>query len=91
MVITLTASIIETVVVKTTVFATTQAVNLLYYGGSSLWSWYYPTISETEKLNLEIKRLRGEINDLKEYEYNKLENTVIALNDNQSFDEIEIN
>ena len=39
MVITLTASIIETVVVKTTVFATTQAVNLLYYGGSSLWNW----------------------------------------------------
>ena len=38
MVITLTASIIETVVVKTTVFATTQAVNLLYYSGSSLWN-----------------------------------------------------
>ena len=88
MVITLTASIIETVVVKTTVFATTQAVNLLYYGGSSLWTWYYPTVSETDKLNLEIKRLRGEINDLKEFEYKTIEEKVIALNDNESFDEI---
>lgn len=88
MVITLTASIIETVVVKTTVFATTQAVNLLYYGGSSLWNWYYPTLSETDKLNLEIKRLRGEINDLKEFEYKTIEEKVIALNDNESFDEI---
>lgn len=88
MVITLTASIIETVVVKTTVFATTQAVNLLYYSGSSLWNWYYPTLSETEKMQLEIKRLRGEINELKDHEYNKIENEIIALNDSESFDEI---
>ena len=89
MVITLTASIIETVVVKTTVFAATQTVNLLYYGGSSLWNWYYPTMSETDKLNLEIKRLRGEINDLKEFEYKTLEMRVIALNDDVSFDAID--
>ena len=88
MVITLTASIIETVVVKTTVFAATQAVNLLYYGGSSLWNWYYPTLSETDKLNLEIKRLRGEINGLKEIEYRTIEPQIIALKDDESFDAI---
>ena len=42
----------------------------------------------TDKLNLEIKRLRGEINDLKEFEYKTIEEKVIALNDNESFDEI---
>ena len=74
-----TASLLETIIVKTSVFAVTQTVNLIYYSGSSIYSYYYPTLSETEILKKEIQELRGEINLIKEKDYNDISNTILEF------------
>tara|TARA_Y100000741_G_scaffold332248_1_gene288079 strand:+ start:187 stop:426 length:240 start_codon:yes stop_codon:yes gene_type:complete len=77
--LSLTASIIETVVVKTTVFAVSQVINLASYGTYAVYKWYNPSLSPTEILENEVKLLRNEINELREIDYARNENRVIVL------------
>lgn len=77
--LSLTASIIETVVVKTTMFAVSQAINLASYGTYAVYNWYNPTLSPTEILQNEVKLLRNEINELREVEYLRNKNQIIEL------------
>ena len=77
--LSLTASIIETIVVKTTVFAVSQAINLASYGTYAVYNWYNPTLSTTEQLQKEVKLLRNEINELREVEYLRNKDQLIVL------------
>lgn len=87
--LTLTASILETVIVKTSVFAGQQLLNVAYYGSMSLYNWYNPTLSETEILQNQVKLLQNELNDLKELQYRDIENSIIAFEDiNELEDEV---
>lgn len=79
--LSVTASIIETIVIKTSVFAGQQLLNVVYYGGASLYNWYNPTLSETQLLQKEVKMLKNELFDLKEAQYKDIENSVVAFND----------
>lgn len=79
--LSVTASIIETIVIKTSVFAGQQLLNIVYYGGASLYNWYNPTLSETQLLQKEVKMLKNELFDLKEAQYKDIENSVVAFND----------
>lgn len=74
-----TASLLETIIVKTSVFAVTQSVNLLYYSGSTIYNYYYPTLSETDRLKNEIQQLRNEIYLIKDKEYNDISNTILEF------------
>ena len=65
MVLTTTAQILDAIVVKFTVFTVEQIWSLIRWGGSSAYNYYYPTLSETDKLKLENLRLRDEIKLLK--------------------------
>ena len=69
--LSVTASIIETIVIKSSVFAGQQLLNIVYYGGASLYNWYNPTLSETQLLQKEVKMLKNELFDLKEAQYKK--------------------
>ena len=62
---TTTAQILDAIVVKFTVFTVEQICSLIRWGGSSAYNYYYPTLSETDKLKLENLRLRDEIKLLK--------------------------
>ena len=62
---TTTAQILDAIVVKFTVFTVEQIWSLIRWGGSSAYNYYYPTLSETDKLKLENLRLRDEIKLLK--------------------------
>jgi|UniRef100_A0A6C0BWZ2 hypothetical protein len=77
--LSLTASIIETVVVKTTMFAVTQVLNLATYGTYSVYNWYNPTLTSTEILQNEVKLLRNELRELRETDYARHENRIIVL------------
>lgn len=72
--LSLTASIIETILVKTSVFAFNQFVNLASYSGYSIYNWYNPTVTPMELMQKEIEDLRSEIMDLR-----GVENTVMVL------------
>ena len=77
--LSLTASILETVIIKTSVFAVTQSFNLVYYSGSTIYNYYYPTLSETDRLKNEIQQLRNEIYLIKDKEYNDISNTILEF------------
>ena len=62
---TTTAQILDAIVVKFTVFTVEQIWSLIRWGGSSAYNYYYPTLSEADKLRLENFRLRDEIRLLK--------------------------
>ena len=79
--LTVTASILETIIVRTSVFAGQQLLNVVYYGGSSLYNWYYPTLTETEILQKQVKMLQNELNDLKDIQYKNIEKSIIILDD----------
>ena len=78
--LTLTASILETVIIRTSVFAGQQFLNVAYYGSVSLYNWYNPTLSETEVLQRQVKMLQNEIDGLKELQYKNIEDRIIAFN-----------
>ena len=78
--LTLTASILETVIIRTSVFAGQQILNVAYYGGVSLYNWYNPTLTETELLQRQVKMLQNEIDDLKELQYKNVTDRIIAFN-----------
>ena len=62
---TTTAQILDAIIVKLTVFTVEQIWYLIRWGGSSAYNYYYPTLSEADKLKLENLRLRDEIKLLK--------------------------
>ena len=62
---TTTAQILDAIIVKFTVFTVEQLWSLLRWGGSSAYNYYYPTLSDADKLKLENLRLRDEIKLLK--------------------------
>ena len=89
MLLSLTASLVETLVIKTTVFALNQSINLVYYGGASIYNYYYPSMSETEKLQHQIKLLEGEVRLLRDKEYEKeltdLSNNILLFDENEKY------
>lgn len=85
--LTVTASILETIIVRTSVFAGQQLLNVVYYGGSSLYNWYYPTLTETEILQKQVKMLQNELNDLKDIQYKNIEKSIIILDDDNDNEE----
>jgi len=74
--LSLTASIIETLLVKSSVFAINQVFNLASFSTYSLYNWYCPTLSDTEILQKEVIFLRNEISDMRAAEF---EHRVIVL------------
>ena len=88
MLLSFTASLVETLVIKTSVFAVSQTLNLVCYGGASIYNYYYPTMTETEKLQLQIKLLEGEVRTLKDKEYEKelhdLSSTVLMFDESEN-------
>ena len=89
--LTLTASILETIIVRTSVFAGQQLLNVAYYGGMSLYNWYNPTMTETEILQQQVKLLQNELNDLKSIQYKSIEDSIIPFNDIDEIDDIDHN
>ena len=84
----ITASILETLIIKTSVSAAQLVGNLIYLGGSSVYSWYYPTLTETEKLQLELKLLKSQVNILQEEHLKNIEKQIIVFDD---IDDISLN
>lgn len=87
--LTLTASILETIIIRTSVFAGQQLLNVAYYGGMSLYNWYNPTMTETEILQQQVKLLQNELNDLKSIQYKSIEDSIIPFDDIDEIDEID--
>ena len=85
--LTLTASILETIIVRTSVFAGQQLLNVAYYGGMSLYNWYNPTMTETEILQQQVKLLQNELNDLKSIQYKSIEDSIIPFDDIDEIDD----
>tara|TARA_Y100000817_G_C16626356_1_gene441877 strand:- start:5 stop:262 length:258 start_codon:yes stop_codon:yes gene_type:complete len=79
--LSIAASVVETIVIKTSVFAANQLFNIAWYSTSSLYNWYNPTLSESERLQIEVNILRGEINQLKDEQYSNIINKIIILDD----------
>ena len=71
---TLTANILDTLLIKTTVFTGEIILNLIKSGSYSIINYYYPnnlTLSDSDKLKIELEELKKKI-DL-------LENDIIVL------------
>jgi len=71
---TLTANILDTLLIKTTMFTGELILRLIKNGSYSIINYYYPnslTLSDNEKLKIELHELRNKI-DL-------LENNIIVL------------
>ena len=85
--LTLTASILETIIIRTSVFAGQQLLNVAYYGGMSLYNWYNPTMTETEILQQQVKLLQNELNDLKSIQYKNIEDSIIPFDDINEIDD----
>lgn len=71
---TLTANILDTLLIKTTMFTGELLLRLIKNGSYSIINYYYPnslTLSDNEKLKIELDELRNKI-DL-------LENNIIVL------------
>lgn len=85
--LTLTASILETIIIRTSVFAGQQLLNVAYYGGMSLYNWYNPTMTETEILQQQVKLLQNELNDLKSIQYKSIEDSIIPFDDIDDIDD----
>ena len=87
--LSLTASILETIIVRTSVFAGQQLLNVAYYGGMSLYNWYNPTMTETEILQQQVKLLQNELHDLKNFQYKSIESSIITFNNIEEIDDID--
>lgn len=73
--ISLTASIIETLFIKTSVFVLEKTAGLVWYAGSSAVYWYY---SDEHKTN-DPNRLTFNDKDMLVVEFNKLKNEMECL------------
>ena len=70
----ITAQLIDTILVKITVFTAEQIWYLIRWGGASAYNYYYPQLSELEKIKLENLKLRHEVKLLK-YDHNSTNTT----------------
>ena len=71
---TLTANLLDTLLIKTTVFTGEIILNLIKTGSYSIINYYYPnnlTLSDSDRLKIELEELKKKI-DL-------LENNIIVL------------
>ena len=62
------AQIIDAIIVKVAVFAAEQAINVIKWGGSSIYGYYRPAMTECEKLRLENLQLRQELDEMERLE-----------------------
>ena len=69
---TVTAQLIDTIILKTTMFTLEQFLNIIRWGGTSLYSYYYPALSESDKLRLENIKLKDEIEAIKRIQQNDI-------------------
>jgi len=60
-----TASVIETIIVKTTIFTAEQLFGIARAGTFYLYGLYYPSLTETEQLRHDIKLLQNELVEIK--------------------------
>ena len=85
MLFTLSAQILDTLLIKTSVFAATQAVNLLCWTGSTIYYSYIPKpLTEREMLQLQINDLKHDLEILKREEIkdisgDELDHGIISL------------
>ena len=63
---TISAQILDALLIKTTTFAVTQSINLISWGGSSIYYYYMGRpLSDLERMELKVKELTNEVNLLK--------------------------
>ena len=63
---TISAQILDALLIKTTTFAVTQSISILSWGGSSLYYYYMgKPLTELEKMELKVKELTNEVKLLK--------------------------
>ena len=85
MLFTLSAQILDTLLIKTSVFAATQAVNLICWTGSTVYYSYVPKpLTERERLQLQINDLKLELEllkreKLKDISGEELDHGIIAI------------
>jgi hypothetical protein len=64
MIFALSAQIIDTVIIRTSLYAMEKSAGAVWWVGSSLYHWYSPPLkilTETEELRDEVHHLRDEI------------------------------
>ncbi len=63
---TISAQILDALLIKTTTFAVTQSINILSWGSSSLYYYYMGRpLTEMEQMELKVKELTDEVKLLK--------------------------
>jgi hypothetical protein len=62
-----TAQIIDTLIVKVTLFTVDQLWYLIKWGGSSAYQYYYPILSDNDLLKIENVKLKSQLKLLKNY------------------------
>ena len=63
---TISAQILDALLIKTTTFAVTQSINIISWGGSSIYYYYMGRpLSDLERMELKVKELTNEVNLLK--------------------------
>ena len=58
------AQLIDAIIVKVALFAAEQAINVVKWGGASIYGYYRPSMTECEKLRMENLRLRHELEEI---------------------------
>jgi len=81
--ISLTASIVETILIKTSVYAIEKTAGLVWWVGSSAFNWYYDDnndkkekllFNDNDMIMVEFHKLEDEIKSLKEELHNNNNN-----------------
>ena len=69
MIYTIAASVIDTIIIKTSVYALEKTVYGIFFTGSSIYNWYYDIKKiedkDEEYYHIEIDELKHEIYELK--------------------------
>lgn len=69
MIFTIAASVIDTIIIKTSVYALEKTVYGIFFTGSSIYNWYYDIKKiedkDEEYYHIEIDELKHEIDELK--------------------------
>ena len=76
-VLTIGAQVIDTLLIKTATFTVEQLFNILRWGSGSIYAYYYPTLSDMDKLKIENSQLKEELENL----HKKLEPEIIIMDD----------
>ena len=75
------AQLVDTLIVKVAVFAAEQALNIVKWGGSSVYSYYWPSLSECDKLRAENLRLKHELVALERLN----DNEILMIKDSEDY------